>query len=84
MLLNHFEDGLNCLKKTTNCVEGYDYALHNTFRCDHPTIPDFLSAIKTDINIHKFNQGKVLMGEMEPQNRKYQLMAQNLDAAIET
>ena len=39
---------------------------------------------KKDINIHKFNLSKVLMGEMEPQNRKYQLVAQNLAAAIES
>ena len=81
-LWDHFEDGLNCLEKTTNCVEGYHNALQNTFRCDHPSMPDFLSGIKKDINIHKFNLRKVLMGEIEPQNRKYQLVAQNLAAAV--
>ena len=69
---NHFEHVVECLPKTTNCVEGFHNALKSMFLCKHPTVWVLFNRLRRDMAIHRLTLQKPLVENNERRRSKYE------------
>lgn len=79
---NHYNDGLECEQKTTNCVEGYHNALNSLFLCSHPTMWTFFSGLQKDIAIHRLTVANSDVERNVLQKKKYIKIAEKLSQKV--
>ena len=51
---NHTHQALDCLPKTTNCVEGFHNALMSMFLRKHPTVWVLFKGLRRDIGVARY------------------------------
>ena len=51
---NHTHQALDCLPKTTNCVEGFHNALMSMFLCKHPTVWVLFKGLRRDVAVARY------------------------------
>ena len=69
---NHFDHVVECLPKTTNCVEGFHNALNSMFLCKHPTVWVLFNGLRRDMAIHRLTPHKSLVENNERRRSKYE------------
>ena len=66
---------MECLPKTTNCVEGFHNALNSMFLCDHPTVWVLFNGLRRDMAIHRLTLQKSLVENNERRRSKYEYVS---------
>lgn len=81
-LWNHFNDGLGCHQKTTNCAEGYHNGLKSLFLSPNPTVWTFLAGLQKDIAVHRLTAQNTEVQLLERQRPKFKALAERLAAKV--
>lgn len=79
---NHHEAGSEGMARTTNSVEGWHHGLQSLFLSHHPTVWNFMSGLKTDMNKQKaaFLQGTT--GVENPSSKRYRKLNERVKRAV--
>lgn len=71
---NQHAAGVDGIARTTNSVEGWHHGLQSLFQCHHPTLWNFLSGIKQDLQQQKARLLQGATGMQHPSKKRYRCL----------
>lgn len=74
--------GVDGIARTTNSVEGWHHGLQSLFQCHHPTLWNFLSGIKQDLQQQKARLLQGAAGMQQTSKKRYRCLDERVKRAI--